>query len=175
MKTISPTYILIAMLLTTNSSFAQTTTPQSVVNSTGSYTSTEKYQFEWSVGEMSSIQTIGVRSILISEGFLQPMTNNIFGVGYDSKLEFFNTKAFPIPAHNELFLQFRTPGYGTATISFKDALGRLISQQSIYLNGQTLEKVNISSLPGGQYYAVINYRVKGILTSRQDVFEITKQ
>lgn len=175
MKTKSPKYILFAMLFFSNKLFAQDNAAQSVINSSGSYYNSEKYLFEWNVGEMSSVQSIGVRSFLLTEGFLQPMTNNIFGIGYNSRLEYFNTRAFPTPAHNEVFLQFRVPGYGKATITFQDVLGRPVSHQTIYLNGQSIEKISISTLASGQYYLIINYKIKGILTDRRDVFEITKQ
>lgn len=175
LKTRKSYHFLAICLLYTLSGLGQSNPPyQSVVNAGGSTYSTENYSFEWNIGEMSGIQTIGVRSLLITEGFLQPMTNNIFGVGYNSRLEFFNTKAFPNPAKNEFYLQFRVPGYGKASISFSDVAGRILFTQPIYLSGQLIEKISIAQLPAGQYYATITYNVKGIFTSRKDVFEITK-
>ena len=129
---------------------------QQVFNASGGASREGNYSFEWSVGEMSSIKTRSGGSLLLTEGFCQPLVNLFTPNEILNAADLF--QLYPNPAKQEIYLTGKMPNAGMGELSIHDIYGRKLRSKTILLHEQWKEKINVSDLAPGKYYFRIQFK-----------------
>jgi hypothetical protein len=175
-------FLLLTFLLYALQSVAQTGTSVTpgTLNMGGGTASVTPYFFvDWSMGESTIIETFYGRNATstsnvglewnITSGILQPYdnTNIIFNYLIPTWTSQ-EIRLFPIPAHDKVFIDFRSITTGKITIQFLGRDGKMIGIKEFnHSNGNSTQQWNLSNQPAGFYF----FRI--LLTS--DKGEILKQ
>lgn len=149
-------YIVASLLFITARASAQETRIQQVLNASGGSAREGNYSFEWSIGEMSSVKTYSGGSVLLTEGFCQPLVNMFTPIENISAADLF--QVYPNPARQEIYLIGNIPTAGMGELSIHDIYGRRLRTKTILLHEQWKEKINISDLAPGKYYFRIQFK-----------------
>jgi hypothetical protein len=132
----------------------------SVINSGGNYKYTEKYLFEWSIGEMPLVASINESGpFWITNGILQPHTS----VKKDHRGPDFLPGTIiisPVPATNYIDINLFIRERGRLNIKITDVPGKIVYQSSKWYLGLDLtERIMISNLAKGTY--IITFEMPG--------------
>ena len=128
----------------------------------GSYDNPSSYyRYEWSFGELLLIQSFAPpdSSVLVTQGVLQPCTDQI---GYSPFTVLFDEgdyKLFPNPTSGKFELDFfvRTPG--RMSLQLINDMGQILSKKSYHYDGcLRIELFDISHLPNGLYFVVADLK-----------------
>ena len=119
------------------------------------------YRYEWSFGELLLIQAFAPpdSSVLVTQGVLQPCTDQI---GYSPFTLLFDEgdyKLFPNPTSGKFEVDFfvRTPG--TMSLQLINSVGQVLSKKSYHYDGCCrVELFDISHLPNGLYFVVADLK-----------------
>lgn len=124
----------------------------SVTNTSGGSRFHANYQFEWSIGELPSIQTRMENGVVLTEGFCQPLLT----IGKYARPTWSNpVRVYPNPARNELYVQGMPSYQGMAEMVITDLAGHPLRTYLILVHEQWKEKIDISNLPKGKYFLKI--------------------
>jgi hypothetical protein len=151
-----PKYIAAFVLFISAQATAQEIRMQQVFNASGGTAKEGNYSFEWSVGEMSSIKTYTGGSLLLTEGFCQPLLNLFTSNEILNAADLF--QLYPNPAKQEIYLIGNIPNAGMGELSIHDVYGRKLRSKPILLHEQWKEKINVSDLSPGKYYFRIQFK-----------------
>ncbi len=124
----------------------------SVINSGGNSYHTNKYSFEWSIGEMPVVEPMKESgSFWITNGFLQPQTRgNTNHRGTDFLPG--SIVIAPVPATTYIDINFFIREKGRLQIQVSDVLGKIVYQGSRWHLGlDATERLMISHLAKGTY------------------------
>ena len=134
--------------------FAQPEIP-GVINTTAKSYSQGYYVLDWSVGEMSVINTMFAQEqgITLTNGFLQPFlfysTNNHSSSLFDES----EIRIFPNPTYNSTEVDFLSKQAGIVSLALYDANAKLIQSKKIFLSGfGMMERLDLSHLAAGTYF-----------------------
>lgn len=141
--------LLAALLLGLPFARAQSVGP-TTLNSAGGSATVAAQTFEWSIGEMTLVNTATASNIVVTQGVLQPIqpatgisTRNVVAD---------NMKVYPVPAQDVVYMQPAFNAGGTLRYSLMDASGKSIKDVRVQLNtGKELQQVDLSALPAGNY------------------------
>ena len=119
------------------------------------------HMFEWSFGELLLIQAFAPpdSSVLVTQGVLQPCTDQI---GYSPFTLLFDEgdyKLFPNPTSGKFEVDFfvRTPGQ--MSLQLISSTGQILMTKSYHYDGCCrIELFDISHLPNGLYFVVADLR-----------------
>ena len=119
------------------------------------------YRYEWSFGELLLIQSFAPadNSVLVTQGVLQPCTEEI---GYSPFTLLFDEgdyKLFPNPTSGKFEVDFfvRTPGQ--MSLQLINSMGQILSSKSYHYDGcLRIELFDISHLPNGIYFVVADLK-----------------
>lgn len=119
------------------------------------------YRYEWSFGELLLIQAFAPAdsSVLVTQGVLQPCTEEI---GYSPFTLLFDEgdyKLFPNPTSGKFEVDFfvRTPGQ--MSLQLINSMGQILSSKSYHYDGcLRIELFDISHLPNGIYFVVADLK-----------------
>lgn len=132
--------------------YAQSIQP-SVINTGGNIFKSEKYSFEWSIGEMPFVEPMKEsNSFWITNGFLQPHT--LGKINYRGT-DFLpgNIVLAPVPAITYIDISFFIREKGRLQIQVSDVLGKIVYQGSRWHLGlDATERVMIGHLAKGTYH-----------------------
>lgn len=136
-------------------SYAQSIQP-SVINTGGNNYRSDKYSFEWSIGEMPFVEPMKESSSFwITNGFLQPHTNgknNYRGTDFLPG----NIVIAPVPAITYIDISFFIREKGRLQIQVSDVLGKIVYQGSRWHLGlDATERLMIGHLAKGTYLVTI--------------------
>jgi hypothetical protein len=128
----------------------------------GSYDNPSSYyRYEWSFGELLLIQAFAPpdSSYLVTQGVLQPCTDQIGYSPFTLLFEDGDYKLFPNPTSGKFEVDFfvRTPG--TMSLQLINAVGQILSKKSYHYDGCCrIELFDISRYPDGLYFVVADLK-----------------
>ena len=177
--------IIIAACLFAGKLTAQSVSPFTL-NMTGGYTKpgpapgTGYYQLEWSVGEMTMIETFTTPNFVLTQGVLQPCTDRV--TKDPLALQFHNGEyaMFPNPTTGKFEFNLLLNIKGQVVMQLVDAMGRVIETREFHYDGcGRIERFDIGRLPDGIYVLHTTMRGDekrgdGILVTRNSGFRIAK-
>ena len=120
--------LLPLFLLIMSSTQSQGIAPN-VLNMGGGYLNNGYYQYEYSVGEMAAIETMIVPGNIITNGFLQPLTDRPFGNNTSSSWSNDEIKIFPVPTRGRIEIDILSKQKGKITMRLSDASGKIIRNE----------------------------------------------
>ena len=125
---------------------AQTALPD-VIAMSGGYFSNANYSVAWTLGEVMG-ETYSSANNFLTQGFLQPDYGMLTFV--ESPVSGANVIAFPNPVINNLNISFGE-SKGVYLVKVFDAIGNLISAESVSANGNSTHTMPFSVYPSGIY------------------------
>ena len=153
---------------------AQTSTPE-VVNIAGGTANIANFQLEWSVGEVTAIETYSQSTFYITNGFLQPNTDNITLINNANIWTADEIKIFPTPTTGKFELDVLTKQQGILNIQMVNFLGQAIQTYSYnYYGYGKIQLFDISNLASGAYYLRIKLVPSTGFIQKNGSFKIIK-
>ena len=129
----------------------------------GSYDNPSSYyRYEWSFGELLLIQAFAPpdSSVLVTQGVLQPCTDQIGFSPYTLLFDEGDYKLFPNPTYDgkfEVDFFVRTPGL--MSLQLINSVGQILTTKSYHYDGCCrVELFDISRYPNGLYYVIADLR-----------------
>lgn len=170
--------------------FAGNITAQSVepatLNMTGGYTKpgaapgTGYYQLEWSVGELTMIETFSFPNFSLTQGVLQPCTDKVLKDPLALQFHKGEYAMFPNPTTGKFEFNLMLHLNGQVVMQLVDAMGRVIETREFHYDccGR-IERFDVSRLPDGIYFLHVTMRGDekrgdGILVTRNSAFRVAK-
>ncbi|MBS1771490.1 MAG: T9SS type A sorting domain-containing protein [Bacteroidetes bacterium] len=153
-------YLIVAWLAAIQA-YAQ---PATLNASGGTYT-TATAAFDWSVGEMTLVNTATAPSIIITQGILQPLesSSGVNDVSVKNKL-----KLYPNPASTMVHLDYDAGANQSLSYKLTDITGQLIAEKNIDLNsGNNSVQIDVSALASAAYMltVIIKDKTATLITS----------
>jgi hypothetical protein len=146
---------LVALTLIASSTRAQTAN-SAVINAAGNSSSQGHIVIDWSVGELSLVNTVTSidNQYIITNGFLQPEVPVANNSHYFSGNE---VKILPNYGSGRIEVHFMTRQIGTLNMQVFDASGKLLMTSKAVSNGiGSVERFNLSSYAAGTYFLKID-------------------
>jgi hypothetical protein len=143
----------VTILLTSATGYSQSV--QSVINSSGNSFRKDHLILEWSVGEMSLINTSVANngSQIITNGFFQPfLMTYVPGPGFDPG----EVRILPNPTRGKLEINLLTLSKGTVSIQVFDGAGKMVLTKQSYSYGiGSIENIDLTLQAMGTYFIKI--------------------
>jgi hypothetical protein len=119
------------------------------------------YRYEWSFGELVLVQTFATldSSTRITQGVLQPCTDEIGHSPYTVFFENGDYKLFPNPTAGKFEVDFfvKTPGF--MSLQLVNTMGQVLETRSYHYDGCCrIEMFDISKYPNGLYFVVADLK-----------------
>ncbi|MBA2249571.1 MAG: hypothetical protein H0W12_05215 [Chitinophagaceae bacterium] len=178
-----PFLLFIFITFLSLSSLSQSITP-STFNATGGAHDNpgSYYRYEWSVGEMTSVETFSGSSIVLTTGVLQPFTEL---VGLSPHIILFTNNEyhlFPSPTTGKFELDFALRLPGNMVMQLLDESGRILESRSLRYEGNgSINHFDISRYPNGHYIMATTFTPDmkrgssdNFVTIRKSGFKIVK-
>ena len=152
----------LATFLAISFSYSQSVAPSTMNVAGGSYDNPNSYyRFEWSFGEMLLIDAFAPpdSSVLVTQGILQPCTEQVRNSPQTVLFESFDYKLFPNPTTGKFEINFLVKENGRMDLKLIDATGRVLEQRTYQYNGCCrIEKYDLSGYPNGLYYVIADLK-----------------
>lgn len=150
-------FALVFVLLSTFSE-AQHVTPATFNVTGSSYVNADSYyQFEWSVGELTTIDPMAPPDslIFVMHGVLQPCTDKIGKSPLIVTFEPDEIKLFPNPTSGKFEMDFFVRQTGRMEIQLTDVGGKVLQRRSYPYNGCCrIEHFDLTSYQNGVYFVI---------------------
>jgi hypothetical protein len=155
------TFFLCLLCAGVSSSYAQDLGPKTL-NASGGSKTIGGNTYEYSIGEMTLVNTATASNIIVTQGVLQPMPAAVI-VGVQNPAFFAdNFKIFPNPSNQIIFLQPAFSHGGKLSFHLYDALGRILKQGTFTLNtGTEKQSIDLSDLASSSYALDITFEQLG--------------
>ncbi len=128
----------------------------STLNGTGGSKVIGTDTYEWSVAEMTLVNTASASNIIVTQGVLQPAPPPT-GIKTENMLTR-SLQVYPNPASHIVYLQYNFPTTGKLNYVLQDITGKLISRKEIATAaGQNKEELNLGGLANASYMLYISY------------------
>ena len=147
MKTIN---LFILAIFATGISFAQTVDP-SVIATAGDYVETGSVAVSYTVGQ--TVTATLTNGGTLTQGFQQD-SYTIVEIPEQSSQEF-SVNIYPIPATNEVTVEFNKDFSGNAKITVIDELGRILSEKNVTTS---VNKISLNGLSESYYFLKVSYQ-----------------
>ncbi len=146
--------LLILLMLAAIGAQAQSIGPKTL-NATGGTVTISGNTYEWSVGEMTVINTASSSTLVVTQGVLQPTTPTT-GIKKTESFTAQQLKVYPTPTQNTLFIQPDFNKSGQLQCYVTDAAGKEILKHEANLQtGNEKQQINMESLAAGNYMLVV--------------------
>lgn len=166
--------LFVVLLFISSQSFSQSVTP-ATLNATGGTNFFTFYRFEWSIGEAAAIETMSSGNIVVTNGILQPGTNNPADNNVASAWGPEEIKVLPNPVRDQMEIDFFSKQQGAVTMNLYDESGRLLESRQITYNGTGLiYSWNLGRYPGAQYFLKIQLVPTGTSVAKKGTYKIIK-
>ena len=155
---------------------SQSLTP-SVINTSGGSFQFGYYQLEWSIGELALIgdMTSSNNSLVITNGFIQPFTQNPATNNSNNVFRNDEIRIFPNPASSYVEINLFTKQKGRVTFSFHDAAGRkILTTTDSYYGVGLIKRIPVSQLPNEVYMLHVALEPAPGYSSKKGVYKIIK-
>lgn len=137
---------------------SQITTPTTLNTGGGNYAQGQ-VQFDWSIGEETSIATFqNGANIIVTSGVIQPIVFNT-GISYPLSQLWGKDEisVFPVPTSTTLEVTFKIAVTGIVTLKLYDMVGKEIMSKNITnISANYSEKLDLSALAVGEYFLNVN-------------------
>jgi hypothetical protein len=153
-KTLTMTGVFLA-LLASSQARAQSIGP-STLDAAGGSAGLSGNTYEWSVGDMAVITTFTSGSLVVTQGTLQPfhIPTGINKITLDQQL-----KAYPNPANNTVFLDYKLENSGKLEYSVHDIAGKTIMQKTLVVaSGNNKESINVAAFANATYMLNVTFK-----------------
>lgn len=129
----------------------------SVVNSSGGSSTYKMVTYEWSVGEMAAIETNQTPSLIITQGFLQPLTSS--GDFVDRlKSDTDKIKVYQGNGAQQCVVETSFECPGKLCFHLVDISGRVVLKEEVKIeNGISEQSFNLMSFPNGIYLLDVRF------------------
>jgi hypothetical protein len=124
----------------------------------------------YNVGEMVLTDTWSISNLLISQGILQPVNNEITGLNSFTIEEL---KVYPNPTSGVLIVTSHLNQAGKYSFTIMDAVGNIVKKQEVAMQQEIREVINLSTLAAGTYFLRIDFLPSSRI-SRSGVYKIIK-
>ena len=146
----------IALVFFIHYSRAQSVGP-STINAAGRSATIGTDVYEWSVGEMTLVNTASSSNIIVTQGVLQPLDEPV-GINDVNRLSRL-VKAYPNPSSQIVYLETAFDRPGKLTCELRDITGRSIIFFAKDVNaGKEISEINLSSLANAAYMLYVSYK-----------------
>jgi opacity protein-like surface antigen len=146
-------YLLMSValsLMSVHQAGAQSIWP-SIINSAGGSKVLSGVTHEWSVGEMTLVNTFATSSIVVTQGVLQTNLKDGTNAVEESPLGDL-IQVFPNPANTYVNINFNAPGNGSLVCRLIDITGKVLSEQTLVVRqGMNSGKIDMSALAAATY------------------------
>jgi hypothetical protein len=142
----------------------------STINSTGGSGSIAFSTFDWSAGEMALVSTASTPSLIVTQGVLQPLVNDlgVAPIALNKALE-----VFPNPANSVLNIRFISEGGGTLAYKLMDVTGKVLMAGNMPLKrGANTQQLDMAGLAAASY--ILQVSPKGATMSGETAYTIQK-
>jgi len=166
-------YVLTALLLLQLHASSQSISTAAVNSSGGSYSQAD-LQIDWSIGEMSLVNTArsGDGLFYISHGLLQP---DMRSSGGGSQFSSDEIRVLPNPTYNQVELQIATTQSGELSIQVFDVSGKRLKEKRLTITGIPVsERVDLSLFASGTYLIKAHLLPAAGSQARSGAFKIIK-
>lgn len=136
-------------------SSGQVTKYTQTVNAAGGSKNIGTNNYEWSVGEMTLVNTATASNIIVTQGVLQPAQ----GTGYiqDNDLLRF-VSVFPVPAKDIVYLEYQFRTAGKLEYYLQDITGKTILSTATDVTAEKAQKtISLQALANATYMLYINF------------------
>ncbi|MBK8952294.1 MAG: hypothetical protein IPM85_08445 [Chitinophagaceae bacterium] len=119
------------------------------------------YRYEWSVGELVLVQAFAPAdsAFLITQGVLQPCTDEIHNSPYTVLFENGDYKLFPNPTSGKFEVDFFVKTPGQMSLQLINSVGSLLEKRSYHYDGCCrIEMFDLSKYPNGVYFVVADLK-----------------
>lgn len=160
-------------VLCAQASKAQMSSYTQTLNATGGTAVVSTNIYEWSVGEMPTVETFVSANLTVTQGVLQtdPVST---GVNATTAIAG-NLHVYPVPSSSVLHLQYDFDKSGTLSYELQDISGRKISGRSLTVSpGNQTEQLPMESLANGHYLLHVQYQPAGGEKASSAAFKIEK-
>lgn len=157
-------------------SFAQSISP-AILNTTGGTYIFNYYSVEWSFGESMAISTMtdANSNIFVTNGILQPNTNNPATVNNNTAWDRDEIRILPNPTQNVIEIDFFSKQKGKVIMNLFDESGRYVStRQFDYFGNGSIQKWDLSQFPSGMYLLNIQLQPTGTSVAKKGSFKVIK-
>jgi len=161
---------------------AQSITPSVLNSSGGSAPAGSKVFLDWSVGEMTLVNTMqssGSSSLfIITNGFIQPPVDDAAGdetyITSNKPIPNDSLRVYPNPATNYVMIEFPVQEAGKIRLTLYNSMGEVVYDKQITTYGQnTKEKISMAAFMQGTYMLrVVTAGTSGI--PKEAVYKIFK-
>jgi len=135
------------------------------LNAAGHSTIIGSNDFEWSVGEMTMVNTLSIPGIIITQGVLQPADVKVDVPAYLAEQQ--QLSVFPNPALSAVNLQYTSAGQGVLAYRLYDMNGKLITNASAdFAPGTTIQNIDLSKLANAGYVLEVTIDHSGAAPSK---------
>jgi hypothetical protein len=146
-------FLLFGIILTMN---AMAQNDPTCINSTGGSATYETITYDWSVGEMAAVETVEATGLIITQGYLQPVS--LKGTAAE---KFAGQKKITLyPEHGKqtfsLETSFEKPG--KLNYLLVDLNGRTLLKKETTVSGlKSKQDVDLSNYPNGLYLLQVSF------------------
>lgn len=121
----------------------------STINAAGGSATLSGYTFEWSIAEMTLVNTASTSALVVTQGLLQP-TTTVTGVADHSIMQF--VSVYPNPASSTLNINFNSPQKAVLSMRLMDVTGKVLQEKSMDVKmGMNTGQVDMSSYAAATY------------------------
>lgn len=122
----------------------------STINAAGGYGNISGNNYEWSVGEMTLVNTASASNIIVTQGVLQPAQGT--GDVSSTKLITDNVHVYPVPATGTVTVQYNFPASGKLYYELTDITGKSILQKEVPVQpGSAQQTIDLEQLSNAVY------------------------
>lgn len=118
----------------------------------------DQARFDYSIGEMTLVSTQRTPSLIVTQGYLQPVLKGMQSQDPSSALGDLAgyVKVYPNPTENFLFVEM-TRDIGDFSLKLFDGQGKVVIEK-LHMNGEANQKLtlDLSSLSAGSYFLMID-------------------
>jgi Secretion system C-terminal sorting domain len=172
MKTRMTSVLFLVILVSSVS--AQTIAPD-VINSAGGSYKKAYHIIDWSIGELALVNTMENSRYIITNGFIQPFTNDPNLADNNPVFGEEEIRILPNPTRDMLEVNFRTKHQGRVSMILVDVAGHILYTKEFTSNGYGhIEKVNMTAFRQGTYFLQINLNPIVGYTRKRGAYKITK-
>jgi len=170
------TFLLIgAFSLFSLSQLSAQSSPQSVLNASSASYKSNRYQVEWSVGELAVVESMRSANghLIITNGFLQPHTP----VAADRNPQFNNDeiRVLPNPTYDIVEINLLTAQQGAVTMEIYDVTGKVLVQRKAVSAGLGhLERISLAPHAAGTYFLRIQLTPEEGFNRKTGSYKIVK-
>jgi hypothetical protein len=145
---------------------AQSIGPQVINCSGGSYDPPGNFRFDWSVGEMTLVNTMQSGLFVLTNGFLQPTKyGTVKGKNEDTRImevkdvTLSSIQVYPNPTSDFIQVNLDMPGAGQIRMVLYNQEGKqLWSREELKKPARSTERISLSTFPQGNYLLLVEWR-----------------